>query len=561
QAIALKPGYAEAFYNRGVALQELKCPDEAVASYNQAIALKPGYVEAFNNRAVALRDVMRWDEALASCSQAIALKPGYAEAFNNRGTVLEGMDRLDEALASYDEAIRLKPDYADAIGNRGTVLKDQAHLDEALAAFRTALDLDPSNAGIHSNLLFNLHYREPYEPQAIFAEHRNWAGRHASPQRLALAGIDRDPDKRLRIGYVSADLRTHSVSFFLEPLLAARDRGAFDVICYANSLTADTTTARLQALAEGWRHIGNLDDEQAAAVVQADAIDILVDLSGHTPGNRLTLFSRKPAPIQVTYLGYPDTSGVDAIDYRFTDEWADPPGRTEQFHTEKLVRLPQGFLCYLPPASCPPVSPLPMLQEGHVTFGSFNNLAKVSPTIVGHWAAILAAIPGSRLLLKSKALAGNGAREHLRQQFRTHGIDAERVELIGWTLDRDDHMNLYGKMDIALETFPYHGTTTSCDALWMGVPVITLAGPVHVSRVGVSLLHAVGLDEMIAETPADYLLKAVNLAGDAVRLGALRSTLRERMRASPLTDARRIAGSVEDAYRQMWRRFCQGSPP
>jgi predicted O-linked N-acetylglucosamine transferase (SPINDLY family) len=309
-------------------------------------------------------------------------------------------------------------------------------------------------------------------------------------------------------------------------------------------------------LADGWRYIGSLDDERACAIIQADAIDILVDLSGHTAGNRLPLFTHKPAPIQVTYLGYPDTTGIDAINYRLTDEWADPPGHTEEFHTEKLVHLPDGFLCYQPPRPCPQVSPPPMLRDGIVTFGSFNNLAKVSRTLVGHWAAILTAVPYSRLLLKSKGLSANGSREQMRQQFRDHGINAERIELVGWTSDRIDHMNLYRKVDIALDTFPYNGTTTTCEALWMGVPVMTLAGPVHVSRVGSSLLHAVGLTEMIAQSPSEYVRKAVALAGDTLRLASLRSTLRDRMQASPLTDAQRIAGAVEAAFRNMWQHIC-----
>jgi protein O-GlcNAc transferase len=372
---------------------------------------------------------------------------------------------------------------------------------------------------------------------------------------------DKNPDKRLRIGYVSADLRSHSVAFFLESILAARNQREFEVLCYSNSVAADTTTARLRALVDGWRDIAGLDDEQAAALIRSDAIDILVDLAGHTKANRLPLFTRKPAPIQITYLGYPDTTGIEAIDYRLTDEWADPPGQTEHLHSEQLVRLPDGFLCYQPPSSCPPVGPLPLLLSGRVTFGSFNNLAKVSPTVIGYWAAILAAVPGSRLLLKSKALADSGTRKYIHQQFCAHGIEAGRVELVGWTPARVDHMALYSEVDVALDTFPYHGATTTCEALWMGVPVVTLAGPVHVSRVGVSLLHAAGLAELIAESPQEYARKAAELVADTGRLAALRGDLRERLRASRLTDAQRITASIEVAYRDMWRRFCAATAP
>lgn len=535
----------------------------AIASLRQAIALDPGNVEAHMRLADALREMGNHGEAITAAQQAVELDPSDARVYGQLGVVLRGVGRTTEAIQACRRSLELAPGTAGTHNNLAMLFKDQARIHEALACYQQALQLDPSKASVHSNLLFNLHYAEPYDAPAIYAAHRQWAQRHSASAAVLARSVvgDKNPDKRLRIGYVSADLRSHSVAFFLESILAARNQREFEVLCYSNSVAADTTTARLRALVDGWRDIAGLDDEQAAGVIRSDAIDILVDLAGHTKDNRLPLFTRKPAPIQITYLGYPDTTGIEAIDYRLTDEWADPPGQTEHLHSERLVRLPDGFLCYQPPSSCPPVGPLPLLQSGRVTFGSFNNLAKVSPTVIGYWAAILAAVPGSRLLLKSKALADSGTRKYIHQQFCAHGIEAGRVELVGWTPARVDHMALYSEVDIALDTFPYHGATTTCEALWMGVPVVTLAGPVHVSRVGVSLLHAAGLAELIAESPQEYARKAAELVADTGRLAALRGDLRERLRASRLTDAQRITASIEVAYRDMWRRFCAATAP
>jgi predicted O-linked N-acetylglucosamine transferase (SPINDLY family) len=556
-AIRLDAQLIEAHANLASALLALGQLQPAIASLRHVIEHDPTDVEAHAALSDALRQMGDLDEAIQVARRAVELNPNNALAHGSLGISLHNArGQTSEAIQSCRRSLELDPGSARTHNFLAQCLKDQGRLKEALSSYRQALQLVPDNAAVHSNILLNLHYVEPYDAQAIFAQHRDWDRRHGAPasKRAPSGGGDRDPDRPLRIGYVSGDLKAHSVAFFFEPVLSARDRRAFEVICYDNNLTADTTTERLQALADGWRNIAKLDDEQAESLIRSDSIDILVDLAGHSGGNRLPLFTRKPAPIQVTYLGYPDTTGIDAIDYRFTDGWADPPGETEQFHTEQLARLRGGFLCYQPLSPCPEVGPLPMRQAGRVTFGSFNNLAKVSPTIVGHWAAILSAVPDSRLLLKSRALADNGTREHVHQQFRAHGIEAARVDLSSWTPNKLEHMSLYGEIDVALDTFPYHGATTTCEALWMGVPVVTLAGTAHVSRVGVSLLHTAGITEMITDSAQEYVRRAVELAADADRLAELRAALRERLRCSPLIDADRIARSIETAYRQMWRR-------
>ncbi|MEF8731223.1 MAG: tetratricopeptide repeat protein [Candidatus Accumulibacter meliphilus] len=561
RALALQPTASETHANLAKALLAMGQVQSAISSLRTVFALDPVNVAAHILLVDALQIMGNHDEATTTALRAVELDPEDARAHGQLAVVLRRVGRTTEAVQACRRSLELAPGVAGTNNNLAQLLKDQGRLRDALVCYRKAIQLNPADARIHSNLLFNLHYVDPYDAPSVFAEHRLWAKRHDSRDTARAPIVDRNPERRLRLGYVSADLKSHSVAFFLEPLLAAHNRRAFEVVCYSNSFTTDTTTVRLRALTDAWHDIAGLSDEQAHALIESHAVDILVDLSGHTKGNRLPLFTRKPAPVQVTYLGYPDTTGCDAIDYRFTDARADPPGNTEQFHSEQLLRLRDGFLCYQPPRSCPQVGQLPMLHSGRVTFGSFNKVAKVSPTVIGYWAEILAAVANSRLLLKSSTLADSDTREHIQQQFHARGIPAERLELIGWRPATLDHLSLYGEVDIALDTFPYHGTTTTCEALWMGVPVVSLAGPVHVSRVGVSLLHAVGLAELSAESPQDYVRKAVELATDSGRLTSLRGTLREKVQASPLTDAKRIVSTIEDAYRCMWRQFCSAAAP
>ncbi len=315
-------------------------------------------------------------------------------------------------------------------------------------------------------------------------------------------------------------------------------------------------TRELQRITDGWCSTVGKTDLEIARTIRADAIDVLVDLAGHTGSNRLRVFGCRPAPVQVTYLGYPDTTGLRSMDYRLTDAWADPPGG-ESYHTEELVRLPGGFLCYSPAPGSPPVSEPPFLASGDITFGSFNNLAKLSPELLETWAAILKEVPGSRLLLKSKGFLGPGVRERYRRMLAVHGVDPARLELIPWSLTLEHHLMAYSRVDIALDTFPYNGATTSCEALWMGVPVITLRGQSHAGRVGTSLLQSLGMPELIAGNGAQYVTLATGLVRDRERLAGLRRGLRKRMAGSALCDARRLCREVEAAFRAMWRRWCE----
>jgi predicted O-linked N-acetylglucosamine transferase (SPINDLY family) len=354
---------------------------------------------------------------------------------------------------------------------------------------------------------------------------------------------------------VSSDLNAHPVGKFLLPLFLEHDKRRFEIFAYSQLRMEDEMTHRLQACTDCWRDITGLSDPQAAEMIRQDQIDILIDLAGHTARHRLLVFACKPAPVQVSYLGYPATTGLATIDYRLTDALADPPGETDAYFTETLIRLPNTAWCYQPPSEAPLVSPLQALQNDYITFGSFNNFTKINEALAKCWAEILRRVPQSRLLLKAVALNSESARRDLQRMMSGSGIDADRLQLHG-SVPISRHLPFYNRIDIALDTYPYHGTTTTCEALWMGVPVVTRAGASHVSRVGVSLLSAVGLPDLVANDADHYVQIAVDLAANPSRLAELRASLRMRMQQSPLMDAAAFARDVEAAYREMWRRWC-----
>jgi protein O-GlcNAc transferase len=558
-AVAVRPHYAAAHHNLGLALKETGKWDEAVAAYHRAIACDPNFAEPHNNLGVLLTEIGRLDEAIAACRRAIELRPHFAAAHGNLGNALKSKGQLDEAIDAYRQAIALSADPAGGYNNLGVALQERGQLDEAMSAYQQALALRPDVAHFGSNLVFCMLHSAAHDAVATAEEHRRWSRRHAEslPRSVQPFSNQRRTAVRLRIGYVSPDFRDHPVGRFLLPLLAHHDTGAFEIFCYSNRRKSDAVTERLRAAANHWREIEGLSDQRAADQIRADGIDILVDLAGHTLGNRLLIFARKPAPVQVTYLGYPGTTGLSAIDYRLTDGFADPPGLTERFHSEKLQRLPQTSWCFAETANVSAVAPPPLVRNGFVTFGSFNSFGKVTAPMLEGWGEILREVPRSRLLLKAAALGSASARDRVRGMLLAQGIEVDRLDLRGLQPDHATHLALYREMDIALDTFPYHGTTTTCEALWMGVPVITLAGQTHISRVGLSLLSNIGLQSLVAHTPDEYVRLAAALAEDHDRVKALRFGLRERVRTSPLMDAPQFARNVEAAYRQMWRAWCE----
>ncbi len=556
QALSLRPGHAEAHNNLGNAYIALGQYENSGQAFLAATHYDPGFAEAWNNLGSALREQGRLTDAVAAFRRAIAISPHFAAAHNNLGNALRSVGRLGEASTALLRALALKPDLAQAHNNLANIYKDQARLPEAIAAFRRAVELDPSLTRAHGNLAFCMIYDPTTTAAEIFHESRSWASRFDGLARTGHQN-DPEPERRLRIGYVSPDFRRHSVAYFLEPLMQAHRREVVEIFCYAEVARPDEVTDRLKALSDHWCDTCGRDDATVAGIVEADGVDILVDLAGHTADNRLAVFARKPAPVQVSWLGYPATIGLTAIDYRLTDALADPPGESDHVHSEKLVRLPHGFHCYLPPAEMPSVGPLPAQSTGQVTYGSFNTLAKLTPQVVATWAQVLQRVPGSRLLIKNKSLADTETRRHLLDLFGREGIGGAQLELLPFVAKTGGHLAIYNQVDIALDSFPYNGTTTSCEAMWMGVPFVSLSGDRHAGRVGASLLRSIGLDRLLARTADDYIELAIELADDLDALAALRAGLRSRMRASPLCDAKAFALAMEAAYRDFWRVWCE----
>ena len=519
--------------------------------------------EAHHNLGFNLERLGDFAQASESYRRALALRPDYLEARNNLGNVLGELGRWSEATEQYRQILSFKPDHAPAWNNLGNALLNQRRIDEAIDAYRRALALDPAHSAAHSNLLFALNHDHGVDAEQLFAEHELWATAHAPPIG-SLAADDanaRAAERRLRIGYVSGDFWRHPVSAFFEALLDNHDRGRVEIFCYSDHFRVDEVTQRLEEKSDHWAAIASESDALAAQRIRHDKIDILVDLSGHTARNRLKLFALRPAPLQVTWLGYPNTTGLRAIDYRVTDGVADPRGRADRLHTERLARLNRCFLCYRPPDDAPAAGPSPARATGYVTFGSFNNLTKMTSEVVRVWSRILSSVSGSRLFLKARQLADERIREEMIALFSAQGVVADRLRLSPTIVSRTEHLRAYSGVDIGLDTFPYNGTTTTCEALWMGVPVVSLEGSCHAGRVGASLLKAAGLDEWIAQDEDSYVRRAVALAQDRDALDRFRAGARERMRRSELCDGPAFAAAMENAFRAMWgawRNGCTG---
>jgi predicted O-linked N-acetylglucosamine transferase (SPINDLY family) len=557
QAIRLKPDYAIALYNLGNTLRSQGKLDELVAIFRRTVQIKPDFAEAHNNLGNALRDQGRLDEAVACFQQALRLEPNLAAAHCNLGQALEEQGKLEEAVACYQQALRLNPDLAEAYNNLGNALKGQGLLDEALTSFRRAMERKAGYGAAHSNLVLTLHCCPGSDPSTIFEELGRWNQQYAEPLSKFIQphANDRSPDRRLRIGYLSPDFRRHPVGLFLLPLLEAHDHERFEILCYDALNIPDEVTDRCRAQADGWREVRSLSDEQLAHAIREDRIDILVDLAMHAWKNRLAVFARKPAPVQVTYLAYCSSTGLRTMDYRLTDPYLDPPGRDEPFYSEQSIHLPETYWCFRPIIETPPVNPLPAFQTGRVTFGCLNNFCKVTAPTLATWGRLLQAQPEARLVLHAHP---GGTRDRVRESFARYGVAPDRLTFVG-RVGMVDYFHQYHGIDVALDPFPFGGGTTTCDALWMGVPVVSLAGQTAVGRGGLSILSNVGLAELVARDADEYVRRALELADNRPRLGELRATLRERMRASPLMDAPRFARGIEAAYRDMWRRWCARS--
>jgi len=496
-------------------------------------------------------------EAVRCFKKSLSIRRNNALVYLNLGQACSQMKLYEEAVQSYNTAISLAPQSHVVYKNLGFVLTGQGKVEEAIKSYRKALDIKPDYDQAHSNLAYALNYLPDCDADTLYAEHRRWESCQI-PKALSVADHDNspDPERILRVGYLSADFRRHSVACFFEPLLDCHNAQEVTTFCYANVEKPDAVTERLHSKADFWRDVSAMSDDEAAGLIRSDGIDILVDLAGHTGGNRLLVAARKPAPVQVACIGYPVTTGLCAIDYRITDEWVDPPGMTEQYYTESLLRIEHGQHCYRPPEDSPDPVSSPEEINGFITFGTFNGLPKINRTVIRAWAAILETIPDSRLLIKNGSLGDPGTCRYVISLLGEAGIDPARVDLHGLVNSFEEHLACYGRMDISLDTFPYNGVTTTCEALWMGVPVITMTGDMPACRYGESLLNQVGLSDFIASDVDSYIRIAVGLAADRPLRSRLRKELRTRMQDSPLCDVPAYVARIEAAYRQVWRDWC-----
>jgi protein O-GlcNAc transferase len=595
EILAADPGNSDVLNDRGEAYRQLGDFGKAIESYSAAVAARPDFTLAYRNGADAhlaaaesvenggdreaaqrLRRVAAsWlnelgaltaadtpNVAAATYREAMALDPDNADVANNLGVLLRNASRPGEAEMLLRRATTLAPANGEMLVNLGNALADQGRLAEAEDTYASALALRPELAasierGRQSEFV-NMQRLDDVDGRSLYEAQKAWGdrviARVGSRTRQSFANT-REPERRLRIGFVSPDFRRHAVSYFFEPLLVHHDRAAFDVFCYAEVAQPDDVTERIKSIAAHWRSTVGRGDDEVAQMVTTDAIDILIDVAGHFGGNRLPVFALRPAPIQVTWFGWPGTTGLSTIDYRLTDALADPEG-AERFHVETLIRLPQGYFCWRPPADAPGVSEAPCLRKGYIAFGAFHQLVKLTPRILAAWGTIFRALPEACLVVKAPGLADGVLRPRFLEQLAAVGIATHRVVIKPWLNDPAKHLADYDDVDIALDAFPYHGHTTSCEALWMGVPVVTMLGDRTNARVGYDILARIGLAELVARDVDGYVEAAVALARDPAALDRLRQSIRGRVEASVLRDEGGFARQFQVALREVWRQWC-----
>ena len=586
-----RPGYAGALYNYALVLKKLGRLAEAESALERLLGVDPGYPRAsyelailllrsrrlqdagrlfrlaleqqpeFPEAHVGLYQVSRlqndFSAAAAELDAALKQRPEWAEALHNYGMLLKEWGRLTEAETVLRRAIAADPECFPAYRMLGSVLLTQSRVGEALETFRAGRERGPDELDLESAELFTLNFSEDISSEALFARHRAFGERmeRAHPARFGPFQNSRDPERRLRVGYVSHDFNRHPVALFLLPLIERHDRSAIEIYCYSAGERTDEVTRQLAGRAQVWRETVSMSSTELAELIHSDGIDILVDLSGHSGIPALGVFAQRPAPVQVTWLGYMNTTGLTRIQYRVCDGYTDPPGSADRLHTETLVRLAFAQWCYRPYLSIDPATQPPVERNGYITFGSFNQVSKVSSLTRRLWAEILMRLPGSRLVITRAS--ESAAQERLLRDLETAGVTAGRISFPP-NVALEEYFRRFNDVDIALDTMPYSGCTTTCDTLWMGVPVVTLPGSGSVSRGTASLLSVLGLAEWIAPTREDYVRLNLELAQNRARLSELRGLLRQRMRASPIMDEPGFAREMEKAYRNMWRRWCSG---
>jgi predicted O-linked N-acetylglucosamine transferase (SPINDLY family)/glycosyltransferase involved in cell wall biosynthesis len=551
KAISLPGQLGEYHYEYGLALHMSKRFHEALAQYEKALSMGYNTAALQCNCGVIYKDLRKGGDAIMAFHAAVNMEPTNVSYLNNLGAAALEIGLNSEALECFEQAVEKNPKLPTARNNIGNLLKDRARGMDALPQYRKSMELNPDDRDVQSNYLLCHMYIPDMDPKVVFEEHKKWGLSTNKNFPPAFKFKPRQAGAKIRVGFLSADLCHHPVAYFIEPIFRGYYRERFEFVAYGDQRKSDEFSARFAKQVDLWHETSSYDDRALAKLIHEDRIDILFELAGHTAYNRLGVFALKPAPVQVSYLGYPGTTGLPTIDFRITDAFADPQGTTEHLHTEKLIRVPDCAWCFEPDSAAPEVEPLPALQNGFVTFGCFNNMAKLNPALFETWAEILLRVPGSHLRLKARTLTDDGVRKELKSYFTERGIEEDRLDFFGHTKKIVEHLGHYHSVDIALDSFPYHGTTTTCEAMWMGCPVVTRAGKAHVSRVGVSLLNAVGLQEFITETREAYIEKAVALAAQTDRLQELRSSMRERLRQSVLMDEKRFVTGFETALMEI----------
>ncbi len=573
RATAANPNLAEAHYNLGVVQKQLGRVNDAIKSFERALALNPKLPrlgeELLNTWSLAgrrdlaiefyecMRNVVHDELAIAVYERIRNVVPDTAGLRIALADYYFGAFLFDDAVKHFEHALELDSNSAPVHASYASVLADQGDLDAAIHHYRKALELDPNDHISHGNLLFILSHHTSFDGRQILAEAEAFGRQHIKNPPLSVDYPNvRDPTRRLRVGYVSPDFRQHSVAHFLLPLFRHHDRDSIDLLCYSNVSDPDSLTHQFREQADTWREIWELDDQVVANQIRDDRIDILVDVAMHTKNNRLMVFARKPAPVQVAYLAFLGTTGIPTMDYRLTEPRLDPPGNTKELYTERSFWLPDVYWCYDPLTTVPEVNALPAVSAGFITFGSLNNFRKVSPEALALWVSVLQAVPRSRMIIH----APPGATvERVRVAFESQGVNRDRLDFVG-RLSREAYLETYQRIDVCLDTVPHNGATTSLDAYWMGVPVVSLLGPTVVGRGGYTIAHHLGLPDLVATSADEYVACAARLAADLGRLSELRAQLRSRLEQSALMDAPKFARAIEQAYRTMWTEWCRGGP-
>lgn len=553
--LAVLPGNVAALEGMGFLLRCHGRSGEAITAYRQALALVPEKAEAHFGLANALQEMEQYDEAATHYRRAIELEPGSAESYVGLGGVLQRQGRIEESIESYRQAIDRNADCAEAYSSLVLPLQQQGRIEEAVVCCHRAIDIKPEFPEAHSNLLFTLQYTCSTAEERFF-EHLRYAERFEAPYKASWSAHDNvpDPSRKLRIGYVSGDFRYHAVAYFIEPIFGSHDRLNFETFCYHSYPKQDTVSERIATLVDHWIPCWDLTDEELARRIRSDRIDILIDLSGHTAYNRLPAFARKPAPIQMTWIGYPATTGLTAMDYRITEESLDPLGMTEQYHTESLLRLPAGA-AFQPSPRSPPVNALPALASPEFTLACLNAISKINPKVIRLWSRILQALPQARLVLGN--VTEPATRKRLLEMFAGEGIGEERLVILP-RMPIGDYLEMHLEIDLALDPFPYTGGTTSFHSAWMGVPMITLAGDDARSRCGVALMEGLGLDEFVVESEDEYEARVRRFSMNLPELDRIRQSLRDRMATHLNRSPRVLTRHLEEAFRAAWIKWCDG---